>query len=82
MVPCCSPPPPFYDLLAASVDRATGKINDVGVSVIKPGYAGQMKGIKQYLWERGLYFSFNQNDLYKNNKCIHEGKGCTMMLKI
>ena len=42
-------PPPFYDLLAASVDRATGKIDDEGVSVTKPGYVGQMKGIKQYL---------------------------------
>ena len=76
------PPPPLYDLLAASMDRATGKIDDEGVSVIKPGYVGQMKGIKQYLWEWGLYFSFKQNDLCKNNKCIREGKGCTMTLKV
>ena len=81
MVPCCSPPP-FYDLLAASVDRATGEIDDKGMSVTKPGYVGQMKGIKQYLWERGLYFSFKQNDLCKNDKCIREGKGCTMTLKV
>ena len=66
------PPPPFYDLLAASVDQATGEIDDEDVSVTKPGYVGQMKGIKQYLWDRGLYFSFKQNDLCKNNKCIRE----------
>ena len=51
-----SAPPHFYDLLAASVERATGEIDDEGVSMTKPGYVGQMKGIKQYLWERGALF--------------------------
>ena len=41
------PPSPFYDLLAGSVDRATGEIDDEGVSVKNMGYVGQMKGIKQ-----------------------------------
>ena len=64
------------------MDRATGEIDNEGVSVTKPGYVGQMKGIKQYLWEQGFYFSFKYNDLCKNNKFIYKGKGCTMTLKV
>ena len=69
-------------LPATSVDQATGEIDNEDMSVTKPGYAGEMKGIKQYLCERGLYFSFKHIDLCKNNKCICEGKGCTMTLKV
>ena len=64
------------------MDRDTGNITTEACLLQSGGGVGQMKGIKQYLWEQGLYFSFKHNDLCKNNKCICEGKGCTMTLKV
>ena len=48
-------PPPFYDLEAPKVDTPTGKRNNKGEPVIKEGYVGKPKGMKQIAWERGLH---------------------------
>ena len=43
-------PPPFYDLSAQPEDLKDGSGN-----LLREGYVGKPKGIKQILWERGLW---------------------------
>ena len=43
-------PPPFFDLSATPED-----IIDSDQAVLREGYIGKPKGIKQVLWERGLW---------------------------
>lgn len=43
-------PPPFYDL-----DCPADSIADNSGAIMKQGYVGQPKGLKQVLWERGLW---------------------------
>ena len=43
-------PPPFYDLTAPPED-----IKDNNQQVLREGYVGKPKGVKQVLWERGLW---------------------------
>ena len=50
--------------------------------VTKPGYVGATKGLKQYLWERGLYFERKENGFCKNDKCCKKGMGCPMVGKL
>ena len=51
-------------------------------SVAKPGYIGAPKGLKQYLWERGLFFDRAENADCKLKSCLSKGKGCPMMEKV
>jgi hypothetical protein len=44
-------PPPFYDLACPTSSIK----DDAGEKVLKQGYVGQPKGLKQVLWERGLW---------------------------
>jgi len=48
----------------------------------KQGYVGATKGMRQYLWERGLYFEYKENDLCKSERCLKKGLGCPMMDKV
>ena len=48
-------PPPFYDLSAPPNDVETSKLDRKGNVVIREGYVGKPKGMKQIAWERGLH---------------------------
>jgi hypothetical protein len=50
--------------------------------VSKPGHVGAPKGMKQHLWERGLYFDRGENGACKLASCLSKGKGCPMMEKV
>ena len=51
-------------------------------SITKPGHEGAEKGLRQYLWERGLYFHHAENNSCKLKSCLDKGKGCPMMEKV
>mmetsp|Transcript_46989 Transcript_46989/g.123819 ORF Transcript_46989/g.123819 Transcript_46989/m.123819 type:complete len:759 (+) Transcript_46989:1223-3499(+) len=48
-------PPPFHDLEAPKFDTTTGKTNRKGEPIIKEGYVGKAKGMRQTAWERGWH---------------------------
>jgi hypothetical protein len=48
----------------------------------KQGHVGATKGMRQCLWERGLYFEYKENDLCKSERCLKKGLGCPMIDKV
>jgi hypothetical protein len=69
-------PPPFYSLKASKVDYITKKKRKrkgkfVECDVIVEGYVGKAKGMKQVLWERGLWVKdmVQKIDVDKDKKC-------------
>ena len=48
-------PPPWYKPNAPKYDRPTGKRDKEGRDLVEEGYVGKAKGMKQVLWERGLW---------------------------
>ena len=50
-----SDPPPWYKPDAPKYDRPTSKHDKAGNPIIDEGYVDKPKGMKQVLWERGLW---------------------------
>ena len=57
-------PPPFYDLSAHPQDVPTDKKDRKGNTIIKEGYIGKPKGMKQIAWERGLHKPENEGKMH------------------
>jgi hypothetical protein len=57
-------------------DLDQGELESCLETGIIPGYIGKSKGMRQYLWERGLYFETKINPTCTHTACQKKGKGC------